>query len=73
MPYAPTSLGPEGSDPYLANGCFHRELAFTTSEFKDWYAEAVVLEHQGTIFEISNGAVRDERLQALYASFHLNK
>jgi hypothetical protein len=44
-----------------------------TSEIEGWYAESVVFEYQGVIFEISNGAVRDERFRAFYASFRLNR
>jgi len=49
------------------------KVIVTTSQNDDWYSESIVFEHQGTIFEIGNGAVLDNRFDAFYTSFHLNK
>jgi hypothetical protein len=49
------------------------KLIVTASQIEDWHAESVVFEHQGTVFEITNGAVDDGRFQAFYDSFRLNR
>jgi hypothetical protein len=46
------------------------KVIVTTSQIEDWYSESIVFEHQGTIFEIGNGAVRDDRFEPFYTSFH---
>jgi hypothetical protein len=49
------------------------KVLVTTSQIEDWYSESIVFEHQGTIYEIGNGAVDDERFQAFYGGFRLNR
>ncbi len=67
------------SDRTEVRGCVYVDgiaaikVIVTSSQIEDWYAESIVFEHQGTIFEIGNGAVRDERFQAFYDSFRLNR
>ena len=68
-----------GSDRREARECVYLDniaaikVIVTTSQIDDWYSESIVFEHQGTIFEIGNGAVQDDRFEAFYMSFHLNK
>ena len=47
------------------------KVIVTTSQIEDWIAESIILEHRGTIFEISNGAKRDDRFETFYHSFQL--
>jgi len=47
------------------------KVTVTTGQLEDWYSESIIFEHQGTIFEIGNGAVRDDRFEAFTSSFHL--
>jgi hypothetical protein len=49
------------------------KVLVTTSQIEGWHSESIVFEHQGTIFEIDNGAVQDERFEAFYASFRLER
>lgn len=49
------------------------KVIVTTSQIEDWYSESVVFEYEGIIFEIGNGAVRDDRFEAFYTSFHLER
>jgi hypothetical protein len=68
-----------GSDRTEARECVYLDgmaaikVIVTTSQIEDWYSESIVFEYQGTILEIGNGAVRDERFEAFYTSFHLNR
>jgi hypothetical protein len=47
------------------------KVSVTTTRLEDWYSESIFLEHQGTIYRIGNGAVRDDLFEAFYGSFHL--
>ncbi len=47
------------------------KVTVTTSQVEGWYAESIIFEHRGTIFQISNGARRDDRFETFYNSFHL--
>jgi hypothetical protein len=67
-----------GSDRTEARECVYLDgtaaikVIVTTSQIDDWYSETIVFEHQGTIFQIGNGAVLDNRFEAFYTSFHLD-
>jgi hypothetical protein len=47
------------------------KVIVTTSQIEDWYAESIILEHRGTIFQISNGARQDDRFETFYNSFRV--
>jgi hypothetical protein len=48
-------------------------VVVTTSQIEVWYSESVIFEHQGTIYDIGNGAVDDDRFQVFYDGFRLNR
>ena len=66
-----------GSDRIETRECIRTDgltglkATVTTSKIVDWYAELVIFEGAGLLFTISNGAVRDERFEPFYRSFHL--
>ena len=53
------------------NGLPALEVVVTTSKIPDWHAVSIILDYEGTVLQISNGAVRDDRFEAFYTSFKL--
>ncbi len=45
------------------------KIIATTSQFPDWYSESIIIEHDGKIFRIGNGAVKDDKFELFYKSF----
>jgi len=45
------------------------KVTVTTSQYSDWQYEAVIFEHYGKIFSISNGAIIDSDFELFYNSF----
>lgn len=44
-------------------------VTVTTSKYPDWYSQTVIIQGENTIYEISNGASKDEKFKYFYESF----
>ena len=47
------------------------KVTVTTSEVPGWQAENIFIETNGMIYQLSNGAVPDEKFETFYKSFNL--
>jgi hypothetical protein len=50
------------------NGMVALQVVVQTSKFEDWYSVSSLLEHDGKIVRLSNGAVADKRFELFYQS-----
>ena len=64
-----------GSDRYetreniVFNNISALKVIVTTSQFPDWYSVSIIFEHNGEVFRISNGAIKDDKFDLFYKSF----
>ncbi|OGY91286.1 MAG: hypothetical protein A3B31_00835 [Candidatus Komeilibacteria bacterium RIFCSPLOWO2_01_FULL_53_11] len=60
----------EVRESLVINGVNATEITVTdsTNEFPGWYGEDVFLQHNGTIFQISNGAIDSDTFKPFYNS-----
>ncbi len=45
------------------------KIIVTPSQYPDWYSESIIIEHDGKIFRIGNGAIEDDKFELFYKSF----
>lgn len=54
------------------NGVPAIEVIITTSEYPDWYYKSAVIENKENIYEIGNGAIKNDLFEDFYKSFRLD-
>lgn len=45
------------------------KIIVTPSQYPDWYSESIIIEHDGKLFHIGNGAIKDDKFELFYKSF----
>lgn len=55
----------------IINGLSATNVLVTTTTHPDWFYQAVIIEYNDKIFQITNGAIRDDRFGTFYQSFKL--
>ncbi len=45
------------------------KIIVTPSQYPDWYSESIIVEHNGRVFRIGNGAIKDDKFELFYKSF----
>ncbi len=63
----------EKRESIMINGLPALKVIVTTPSIPDWYLEEVFIESQDYIYEISNGAIKDDLFAKFYSSFRFSK
>lgn len=61
----------EKRENITVNGMPAIKAIVTTSEYPDWYYESVIIEKEGDIYQIGNGAIKNDLFEDFYKSFRI--
>lgn len=62
----------ERREDIVIDGIPATRVIVTTESHPSWYYDGIYIEHEGRIYGISNGAVKDDRYESFYISFRFS-